>query len=128
MSLGRGRALSVGWRFALAVLERRRGVSVLQTVALAVGLMALLLLAMTRNDLIRSWHNATPADAPNRFIINIQPDQMHAVAQALAQAGVADPKLYPMVRGRLTRVNGQVIDRQTYAESRARNLVEREGD
>jgi putative ABC transport system permease protein len=126
VSLGRGRALSVGWRFALAVLERRRGVSVLQTVALAVGLMALLLLAMTRNDLIRSWHNATPADAPNRFIINIQPDQMHAVAQALAQAGVADPKLYPMVRGRLTRVNGQVIDRQTYAESRARNLVERE--
>ncbi|GCB03354.1 ABC transporter permease [Ralstonia sp. SET104] len=126
VSLGRGRALSVGWRFALAVLERRRGVSVLQTVALAVGLMALLLLAMTRNDLIRSWHNATPADAPNRFIINIQPDQMAPVKQALAQAGVADPKLYPMVRGRLTQVNGQVIDRQTYAESRARNLVERE--
>jgi len=126
VSLGRGRALSVGWRFALAVLERRRGVSVLQTVALAVGLMALLLLAMTRNDLIRSWHNATPADAPNRFIINIQPDQMAPVSQALAHAGVADPKLYPMVRGRLTQVNGQTIDRQTYKESRARNLVERE--
>ncbi|WP_296222973.1 ABC transporter permease [Ralstonia sp. UBA689] len=125
-SLGRGHALGVGWRFALAVLERRRGVSVLQTVALAVGLMALLLLAMTRNDLIRSWHNATPADAPNRFIINIQPDQMESVAQALARAGVADPKLYPMVRGRLTQVNGQAIGRETYAESRARNLVERE--
>lgn len=125
-SLGRGHALGVGWRFALAVLERRRGVSVLQTVALAVGLMALLLLAMTRNDLIRSWHNATPADAPNRFIINIQPDQMEPVAQALARAGVADPKLYPMVRGRLTQVNGRAIGRETYAESRARNLVERE--
>ncbi|MGR5519011.1 hypothetical protein ACPV5H_26890, partial [Vibrio harveyi] len=86
------------------------------------GLMALLLLAMTRNDLIRSWHNATPADAPNRFIINIQPDQMEAVSRVLARAGVADPKLYPMVRGRLTQVNGQTIDRQTYVESRARNL------
>lgn len=126
VSLARGRALGVGWRFALAVLERRRGVSVLQTVALAVGLMALLLLAMTRNDLIHSWHNATPADAPNRFIINIQPDQVEAVSQALAHAGVAEPKLYPMVRGRLTQVNGQTIGRETYAESRARNLVERE--
>lgn len=126
VSLGRGRALAVGWRFALAVLERRRGVSVLQTVSLAVGLMALLLLAMTRNDLIRSWHNATPADAPNRFIINIQPDQVAPVSQVLAQAGVVDPKLYPMVRGRLTQVNGQVIGRDSYAESRARNLVERE--
>lgn len=125
-SRGRGRVFGVGWRFALAVLERRRGVSVLQTVALAVGLMALLLLAMTRNDLIRSWHSATPADAPNRFIINIQPDQVGPVSQALARAGVAEPKLYPMVRGRLTHVNGQAIDRQTYAESRARNLVERE--
>jgi putative ABC transport system permease protein len=120
-SLRRGTVFGVGWRFALAVLERRRSVSVLQTVALAVGLMALLLLAMTRNDLIRSWHNATPADAPNRFIINIQPDQVEPVSQALARAGVAEPKLYPMVRGRLTQVNGQ-----TYAESRARNLVERE--
>ncbi len=126
VSLGRGRALAVGWRFALAVLERRRGVSVLQTVSLAVGLMALLLLAMTRNDLIRSWHNATPADAPNRFIINIQPDQVAPVSQTLAQAGVVDPKLYPMVRGRLTQVNGQAIGRDSYAESRARNLVERE--
>lgn len=126
VSLGRGRALAVGWRFALAVLERRRGVSVLQTVSLAVGLMALLLLAMTRNDLIRSWHNATPADAPNRFIINIQPDQVAPVSQVLAQAGVVDPKLYPMVRGRLTQVNGQIIGRDSYAESRARNLVERE--
>ncbi len=126
VSLGRGRALAVGWRFALAVLERRRGVSVLQTVSLAVGLMALLLLAMTRNDLIRSWHNAAPADAPNRFIINIQPDQVAPVSQTLAQAGVTDPKLYPMVRGRLTQVNGQAIGRDSYAESRARNLVERE--
>ncbi|BCL86337.1 hypothetical protein MAFF211471_14200 [Ralstonia solanacearum] len=125
-SLGRARALAVGWRFALAVLERRRGVSVLQTVSLAVGLMALLLLAMTRNDLIRSWHNATPADAPNRFIINIQPDQVAPVSQALAQAGVVQPRLYPMVRGRLTQVNGQAIGRDSYAESRARNLVERE--
>ena len=115
----------VGWRFAMSVLERRRGVTVLQTVALAVGLMALLLLAMTRNDLIASWRNATPADAPNRFIINIQPDQRDPVRQILAGAGIHD-LLYPMVRGRLTHIDGQPIRADRYADGRARNLVERE--
>jgi len=115
----------VGWRFAMSVLERRRGVTVLQTVALAVGLMALLLLAMTRNDLIASWRNATPADAPNRFIINIQPDQRDPLRQMLAGAGIHD-LLYPMVRGRLTHIDGQPIHADRYADGRARNLVERE--
>nr|WP_176861014.1 FtsX-like permease family protein [Cupriavidus sp. YR651] len=122
----RGRARgSVGWRFALAVLERRRGVTVLQTVALAVGLMALLLLGMTRNDLIDSWRNATPADAPNRFIINIQPDQRDPLRAMLATNGVRD-LLYPMVRGRLTHIDDRPIQANTYPDGRARNLVERE--
>lgn len=116
---------AVGWRFALAVLERRKSVTVLQTVALAVGLMALLLLGMTRNDLLHSWRNATPVDAPNRFIINIQPDQREPLRARLADAGVAD-LLYPMIRGRLTHIDGQPIQAGHYEEGRARNLVERE--
>ncbi|MWL86647.1 MULTISPECIES: ABC transporter permease [unclassified Cupriavidus] len=122
----RGRARgSVGWRFALAVLERRRGVTVLQTVALAVGLMALLLLGMTRNDLIDSWRNATPADAPNRFIINIQPDQREPLRDMLASSGV-DDRLFPMVRGRLIQIGERAVQADSYREDRARRLVERE--
>ena len=122
----RGRARgNVGWRFALAVLERRRGVTVLQTVALAVGLMALLLLGMTRNDLIDSWRSATPANAPNRFIINIQPDQRDTLQAMLARNGV-DDLLFPMVRGRLTQIGARPIHADSYPEGRARNLVERE--
>jgi len=119
-----GRA-AVGWRFALAVLERRRAVTVLQTVALAVGLMALLLLGMTRNDLIDSWRQSTPADAPNRFIINIQPDQREPLRQMLAAAGIHD-LLYPMVRGRLTHIGARAVGADSYPDGRARNLVERE--
>lgn len=121
---GRGGG-SVGWRFALAVLERRRGVTVLQTVALAVGLMALLLLGMTRNDLIDSWRNATPADAPNRFIINIQPDQREPLRTMLEQHGV-DDRLFPMVRGRLIQIGDRPVQASSYPDGRARNLVERE--
>ena len=63
--------------------------AMVQVSALAVGLLALALLVLLRTDLISSWRNATPPDAPNRFVINVQPDQGEAFQQALRQAGVA---------------------------------------
>jgi putative ABC transport system permease protein len=46
-----------------------------RSAALAVGLLALVLLVLLRTDLISSWRQATPPDAPNRFVINVMPDQ-----------------------------------------------------
>src|SRR5690606_20431488 len=66
-------------RFALAGLVRRRGATIAQVCALSVGLMALLLLTITRTDLIDGWRTAAPPDAPNRFLINVQPDQYEPV-------------------------------------------------
>ena len=114
------------WRFAVSALQRRPGATVVQVVSLALGLMALLLLTVIRGDLVDAWRKSTPADAPNHFIVNIQPDQEHDVAARLAQAGVKNPLLYPMIRGRLVRINDKAITAQTYAEQRARRLVDRE--
>ncbi|OZI19477.1 ABC transporter permease [Bordetella genomosp. 9] len=113
-------------RFALAGVVRRRAATVTQVCALAIGLMALLLLAMTRTDLIAGWQRTLPPDAPNRFLINIQPDQREAVAAALTGAGVADVTLFPMIRGRLVAVNGRQVSSADYTEDRARRLVDRE--
>ncbi|MGV2482412.1 UNVERIFIED_CONTAM: hypothetical protein IGO34_37085, partial [Salmonella enterica subsp. enterica serovar Weltevreden] len=63
------------WVLATRQLTARPGLTVLQVAALAAGLMALLLLVLLRTDLIDSWRAATPPDAPNRFVIHIQPDQ-----------------------------------------------------
>ena len=122
----RGRRIPLGWRFALAVVERRRGITVLQTVALAIGLMALLLLGITRHDLVNAWRSATPPDAPNRFIINIQPDQRAPLQATLQNAGLRDGILFPMIRGRLTHINDKAVDPDAYQEDRARRLVDRE--
>ena len=97
-----------GWRQGLANLERHAAASTLQIVALALGLMAMLLLTVTRGELVEVWAKATPADAPNRFIVNIQPDQRQAVADALAASGIA-VELAPMVRGRLMRIGDRVV-------------------
>lgn len=114
-----------GARYALAGLQRHRRGNVIQIVALALGFMAILLLTVTRGELLDAWRKATPADAPNRFVINIQPDQAEAVQAAFAGAGLS-ADLAPMVRGRLMRVNGQAVAAADYAEERAQRLVERE--
>lgn len=112
------------WRFAITALQRRPGATVTQVVALALGLMALLLLTVVRGDLISAWKKSTPADAPNHFIINIQPEQKAEIQGRLE--GFASPEIYPMIRGRLIQVNEQVLTPKSYQDERANSLVERE--
>lgn len=115
----------IGWRYGLASLERRSAASVLQIVALALGFMALLLLTVTRNDLLEAWRRAMPSDAANRFVVNIQPDQLDRVRRAFADDGLS-AEFAPMIRGRLARVNGVEIGPTNYEDERARRLIDRE--
>ena len=107
-------------------IAARPAFAVLQVSALAVGLLALMLLVLLRTDLISSWRNATPPDAPNRFVINIQPDQAQAFRGALDEAGVKRFDWYPMIRGRLMDINGVAVKADDFASERARRLAERE--
>jgi putative ABC transport system permease protein len=112
-------------RLSIASWSRRRALAIAQTAALSAGIMALLLLTITRTDLIDAWRRASPPDAPNRFVINIQPDQREAVEQALAAGRIA-ADLQPMVRGRLIEVNGKDATQHVPVGERAQRLVERE--
>ncbi len=107
-------------------LAARPAFAVLQVSALAVGLLALILLVLLRTDLVSSWRQATPPDAPNRFVINIMPEQGDAFRQALRQAGVSKFDWYPMIRGRLIAINAKPVTPDDYADDRAKRLVERE--
>jgi putative ABC transport system permease protein len=122
-SIGR---LGVSWRFAVAAVQRRPAAAVVQLIALAVGIMALLLLTVVRTDLVGAWRAAAPPDAPNRFVVNIQPDQVPLVERRLREAGIAEAPLHPMVRGRLVAVNGKAIGPENFASERAQRLVDRE--
>ena len=107
-------------------IASRPAFAVLQVSALAVGLLALVLLVLLRTDLIASWRKATPPDAPNRFVINLQPDQAAPFKQALAAAGVQRYDWFPMIRGRLVAVNGQPVNGERLDGDRAKRLLERE--
>ena len=118
--------VGVAWRFGLANISRRGGASVVQVVGFGLGIMALLLLTLVRADLLGLWQGRLPADAPNRFLINIQPQQVEAVARFLSAEGLHETRLHPMVRGRLISVNGQSVSADDYGDERAKRLVERE--
>jgi putative ABC transport system permease protein len=115
-----------GWRYGLASLQRRLGSSMIQSVALGLGITALLLLTLARDDLLASWRRSVPPDAPNRFLINIQPDQREPLHDFFSRQGLAKPVLLPMVRGRLMAVNGKPVAAADYEDERAQRLVERE--
>ena len=115
-----------GWRQGLASLSRHAGSGAIQVVALSIGLMAMLLLTVVRGDLLATWQNSVPSDAPNRFIINIQPEQRVAVADELQKLGIAT-ELLPMVRARLVQIGGRTVSPASYPEDeRVQRLIERE--
>ncbi len=111
---------------AMRQISARPAYAVVQVSSLALGLLALVLLVLLRTDLINSWRQATPADAPNRFVINVMPEQGDAFAAALRAAGVAKFDWYPMIRGRLVAINGKAVTPDDYADDRAKHLVDRE--
>ncbi len=107
-------------------IAARPAFAVLQVSALSVGLLALVLLVLLRTDLIDSWRQATPKDAPNRFVINVQPEQGDAFRARLKAAGVTRYDWFPMIRGRLVAINGKATKPDDYVDERAKRLLDRE--
>lgn len=114
------------WRLGLAGLKRRSAMAVAQVLGFSLGLMALILLAFVRGDLLDNWKASLPPDAPNRFIINIQPAQIEGVKRFFSNARIKNAEVFPMVRGRLVALNDRPLDAAKYQDDRARRLAERE--
>ena len=113
-------------RLATRQVAARPVFAVVQVSALSVGLLALALLVLLRTDLVASWRQATPANAPDRFVINVQPDQAQDFLAHLTATGVQSPDWFPMIRGRLVAINEREVQSSDFATERARRLVDRE--
>jgi len=118
--------VGVSWRYGLANLGRRRTESVVQLTAFAHGIMMLLLLAVVRNDLLNDWRRSLPPDTPNFFFINIPPDQHQDFAQFLQDRGAERARALPMVRARMTHINGKPIDELKFPTPRGREFATRD--
>jgi putative ABC transport system permease protein len=125
LGLLRGR-VGVAWRYGFANVARRARASVTQVVALGLGIMVMLLLGLVRSGLLAGWGKSLPENAPNQFIINIQPGEVEVIRKFLADRGFTAQKFFPMVRGRLITINGKPVNPNDYQEPRARRLADRD--
>ncbi len=121
-------AAGVAWRYGLANLARRGRESVVQVVAFGLGLMVLLLLTLVRNDLMTSWRASLPDDAPNQFLINIQAHEVDAMREFLSARGIEAPPFTPLVRARMTHLNGEDVTQITFEDPRGEGWARREAN
>ncbi|QEY13559.1 ABC transporter permease [Cellvibrio sp. KY-YJ-3] len=94
------------WRLAFANLQRQRGQSLVQILVFSIAIMLLFTLTIVRTSLIEEWKVQVPDEAPNHFLVNIPPSELQDVQAILAENQVRPEPLYPMMRARLTHING----------------------
>ena len=115
-----------GLGVGLAALSRRPGLTLMQLSGFGLAITLLLLLSVVRLDILSSWQASLPPDAPNHFLINIQPDEVAAIDALLQAQGITGSGFYPTTRGRLKQINQREVQPEAYSSSRARRLAARE--
>lgn len=116
----------IAWRYGIANLARRRVESVTQIMAFGLGITLLLTLAILRSDLVVGWRASLPANVPNYFFVNIPPDQRAAFERELQAQGAQLTRMLPMIRGRLSAINGQPVQSLHFDTARGRSFADRE--
>jgi len=128
-SLGYFRSgVGVAWRYGLANVARRGRDSAVQVVAFGVGLTVLLLLTIVRTDLLQGWRQTLDENAPNHFMINIQPHEIESVAGILKSAELEVPEFVPLVRARMSTINGESVKEREYPTRDGEWLANREAN
>lgn len=112
------------------ILYRRQS-SILQMSVIGFGLMILLLLTVIKQDLIKAWDASIPLYSPNQFMINIPPEAVDPIKNWLTNNSLEEslknpPVFYPIVRGRITTINGQPFSADAYEDDNAKRLARRE--
>jgi putative ABC transport system permease protein len=111
-------------RQALRQFASRPGTTLLSSVSLALALAAVLLLGVVAGDLVSQWRRGLGVDTPNRFLLNIQPEQVEPLRAELQRIGVPAPDFFPFAVGRLVAVNGEPATAERYPDPRAARFLD----
>lgn len=120
--------VGVAWRYGLANVARRGRASAVQVVAFGLGITVLLLLTLVRTDLLDGWRQTLDENAPNHFLINIQPHEVESVSAIFEENGIEPPPFTPMVRGRMLTINDVSVNDREYPDEGGAWLARREAN
>lgn len=97
--------VGLGWRFGLQNLRRHPKSTISQILAFWITLTSMVVILLVRTDLIDTWKTQLPDEAPNHFALNIFPNELNQFKTHLKQEGIQFKRFYPIIRGRLVRIN-----------------------
>jgi putative ABC transport system permease protein len=88
----------------------------------------LLLLTFVRTDLLDGWRQTLDEDAPNHFLINIQPQERDSIAEIIRSDGIEAPEFVPLIRGRMTTINDEDVKTRKYPVEDGEWMANREAN
>ena len=98
-------------RQALGNVQRPGNYTRGMAVAIGVGVMVIVTVALVKTSLLVALGERIPEDAPTFFFIDIQPDQKESFEEIVQREAAQAPyRLTPVVRARLRAIEGHVID------------------
>ena len=118
--------LGLSWRFGLQGILRNPKASVSQILAFSITLLAMILSFTVRTDLLDDWQKQLPDNAPNHFVLNIFPQQVSAFKQQLQQQKISNAQFYPVVRGRLVKINDIAVQQIVSKDSQGERATHRD--
>lgn len=109
--LSRGKKFSAAspWQLAIASLYQRASAASMQIASIATAIMLMLIILLLRNELVDEWQAQIPNGTANHFLGNVTPDQVEPIKQLMADYEVDGSDLYPIIRGRVSAINGETI-------------------
>ncbi len=112
-----GRPKRADVRLAITNLYRPGAPTASVVVSLGLGLTVLVAIALVEGNLTRQVNDTLPAQAPNFFFIDIQPDQVEGFERIVhATSATAALERVPMLRGRITAINGVPAEQASVGE------------
>ena len=114
------------WRLGLGQLLRHPLAAAGQSLAFGLILLAMALIALLRGELLDTWQDQLPDDAPNHFALNVLPAERDAFAARLTELSPHPAPLYPVVPGRLIMINDEPVRQLVTKESRGERAIQRD--
>ena len=117
---------SLPWRLGLGQLLRHPLAAAGQSLAFGLILLSMALIALLRGELLDTWQNQLPKNAPNYFALNILPADKQAFTDRLIELSAQSAPLYPVVPGRLISINGEPVQAIVSKDSQGDRAIQRD--
>jgi len=117
---------SLTWRLGLGQLLRHPLAAAGQSLAFGLILLAMALIGLLRGELLDTWQDQLPEDAPNHFVLNVLPADRDAFAARIETLSDYAAPLYPVVPGRLVAINGEPVRQLVSKESQGERAIQRD--